>query len=362
MPAQKRRALTLTELIILLVMLALLAPAVLRSSSRSREIANRVKCGSNLRMIGTGILLYANENKGNYPRTMYKPDAPPTQYTGVHAANPFGPGGPAFNDVTAALFLLMRTQEIESERFVCPTTDRVPWDFGGPGKTPQQVSNFPGEQHLSYSYANPYPDRAAINKGYKVNTTLGAEFAVAADMNPGQGGGFDATAPKSASAPPAQMKQANSRNHGGDGMNVLYGDGHVDFVINPFVGVLRDNIYTVSGGGTEPDIDPTSSTIVGVPTWAGDNVLLPAATATPAFAGAASAKAFNRVLVIGGVLFLVIVGAVLLVVLTRKPKPAMNPYGGGYPNQPPIYAAPYDAGNPAQPPPPGRGPPPLPPR
>jgi hypothetical protein len=343
-----RRALTLTDLVILLAMMVLLAPAVLRSSQRSREIANRVKCGSNLRMIGQAILLYANENKGNYPRTMYQIDAPPTQYTGVQAPNPFGSSGPSPNDVTAALFLLIRTQDIESERFVCPSTDRVAWDFGGPGKNAQQVSNFPGEQNLSYSYANPYPGRAAIDRGYKSNHTVGAEFGVAADMNPGKGGGFDATLPKSHSAPVAQMKQANSRNHGGDGQNVLYGDGHVDFVQNPFVGVYRDNIYTVSGGGNEPNVNPTSATIVGLPVWQGDSVLLPVATITPMAAGAAATKTINMVLIIAGVMFLVAVGVVLLVVFTRKPKTAPAMYGGP------------DAG---PPPPVSRGgPPPLPPR
>ena len=40
--------------------------------------------------------MYANENKGNFPRMVYDPTtaATPTEYTGWQAANPFGPGGP----------------------------------------------------------------------------------------------------------------------------------------------------------------------------------------------------------------------------------------------------------------------------
>jgi prepilin-type processing-associated H-X9-DG protein len=40
------------------------------------------------------------------------------------------------------------------------------------------------------------------------------------------------------------MKQANTNNHDKDGQNILYGDGHVAWESNPFVGTNRDNIYT----------------------------------------------------------------------------------------------------------------------
>ena len=39
-------------------------------------------------------------------------------------------------------------------------------------------------------------------------------------------------------------KLANSNNHAKKGQNVLYGDGHVDFVTDVFVGRNQDNIYT----------------------------------------------------------------------------------------------------------------------
>ena len=48
------------------------------------------------------------------------------------------------------------------------------------------------------------------------------------------------------------MKLANSNNHDKDGQNILYGDGHVAWESNPFVGTNRDNIFTyatnTSGG------------------------------------------------------------------------------------------------------------------
>ena len=44
------------------------------------------------------------------------------------------------------------------------------------------------------------------------------------------------------------MRLANSNNHDKDGQNILYGDGHVAWESNPFVGVNRDNIYTTADG------------------------------------------------------------------------------------------------------------------
>jgi prepilin-type processing-associated H-X9-DG protein len=48
----------------------LTAGVLLPSLTRARMTANMVKSASNLRQIGQAMLLYANENKGKYPRTM----------------------------------------------------------------------------------------------------------------------------------------------------------------------------------------------------------------------------------------------------------------------------------------------------
>src|SRR4051812_37435343 len=101
-----RRGVTFTDLIIVLVLVALLVPVLFQASYRFAETAYRVKCGSNLRQIGQAMMLYAVDNRGEYPRTVYQAGVSPTQFTGVYAPNPFGAGGPAPNDVTAALFLL----------------------------------------------------------------------------------------------------------------------------------------------------------------------------------------------------------------------------------------------------------------
>jgi prepilin-type processing-associated H-X9-DG protein len=281
---RRGRGFTLIDLLMVVLIVCMLSGMVFSAGAlaRSRETANRVKCASNLRMIGQACMLYANENRGAYPRTLYKVGEAVTQYTGVDSKDPFAKeGAPKANDVTSPFFLLIRTQDITPVCFVCPSTDATAAKWEG-ATSAQDFSNFKSEENLSYSYANAYPDAKAINAGYKLNATASAEFAIAADMNPGTFGESDVTpakGPRDETAPVANMRKANSMNHRGDGENILFGDGHVEFNTTPFAGVKRDNIYTVSG--STDGSKTTSDKIAESPAWAGDSVLLPAATTNP---------------------------------------------------------------------------------
>jgi prepilin-type processing-associated H-X9-DG protein len=139
---------------------ALMVSVLLPALNRARETANRVKCASNLRIIGQAMLLYSNDHKGQYP-----PD----------------------------LGTLLRTQEITIDVFVCPSGDN---------QVPPQVRNGGIDQMVQWVNAN--GDYVYLGAG-KNNQSPADEPLV----------------------------YEKPHDHGGDGMNLLYGDGHVEFQTMP---------------------------------------------------------------------------------------------------------------------------------
>ncbi|HYE20224.1 MAG TPA: hypothetical protein VEA69_17380 [Tepidisphaeraceae bacterium] len=309
----RRQAFTFTDLVVCLIMAALILAMGVNAVHKARDGGPRTQCASVLRQIGTAMVLYANANNGAFPRTRYAPG--PTvafaQYTGASAADPFAPDGPQPNDVTASPYLLLRTQGLPAYAFMCPSTTTIE-----PAPEPLlAASNFAGGRYLAYGFAVMYPDAAAVRSGYKWDSTLNADFAIGGDMNSGD----PALSTLTPTSPRDQIERANSRNHGGQGQNVLFGDGHVEWADTPFVGVNKDNIYTTVLPPTGNHFPPqTSATIVGPPGWRGDTVLLPIATVDPGSTHRPEKSSWTSPIVIGASVVLVVATSVITYVARRR--------------------------------------------
>lgn len=260
----------LRNVIVLLLVLGigLCFLSVMLSSAGSRELPVRGVCSANLKGIGTSFATYANENMGVCPIALHKPATQPgwgevtyaPKKIGLHRGQSGQPqaGQSTVNDtelsVTRNLWTLVRLNFSSPKSFTCPASKDKPNDED----VPQDFWDFRKYTENSYGYQVPYGQEG------QPHDQMSASMAIAADRGP-YGAAMEA-GKRHPGVPTANLKSTpedwerwNSPNHGGEGQQALYGDGHAEFRNKPTAGEQDDNIYTRwsdASGGFAPGGDP----------------------------------------------------------------------------------------------------------
>ncbi len=252
---------TIWELLCIILIIFFLAAIMMPSLSKVKKISTRVVCGTNLKGLGTAVSVYANDYDDWFPRLPGQGEWSRKLGFAYDMEKPqFGEGGTQHRTgrtISASWYLLVRQADVSPKSFVCSESNQTAfgyqyyssseditrfWDFG---EDPYK--------HVSYSMHNPYGRFPA--KGSR-----SASFAYAGDMSPWFEDGdivppnrsnrewwrnvaLFSTVSDSFSAR-EQIMQANSMLHNREGQNVMFADGHLEYVKSSDVGVKHDNIYT----------------------------------------------------------------------------------------------------------------------
>ena len=280
----RRKGFTLIELLVVVAIIALLISILLPSLARAREITKRAVCASNLRGLGKGMKVYANENFDWFPASPFAEATVTPQYNEMSVSFVTRMSYNLMSQVTSdwnmyvhpsrSLFMLVISGTCTANQFICPSAgdnqDDMRNRINNQEVAAQPGTNrfdFRGYSFLSYGFQLPYGPRAKPNEGLDPRMALCADkgpyftagqtsdngFTIpdAYANNSGAGGqmiqlpgdiGGDAASILKADS--EKWRPYNSRNHSQEGENVMYLDSHVDFAKRPIAGVNFDNIYT----------------------------------------------------------------------------------------------------------------------
>ena len=267
-----RKGITPIELVVVIVVTTLLLAVLTPGLNRSRQLAVRLLCETNLRGIGSAIATYARGNDGEFPKSG-GPDAVwsnlgtlgPEWRTGKPEEDTFF-GDPPKATVSSCLYLLVKYRYAPPKQFVCKGDSGAIvfglgkfrfsaavnsiydcWDFGGDSDL------YPGAC-CSYSYNMPFtieefrPERGGDIINFCIDETSSEASPVCADRNPYLDENVKVEPPG-----------GNCAAHAWEGQNVLYKDLHASFEDDPRVGIGEDNIYTyadnaaIAMGGSDPE-------------------------------------------------------------------------------------------------------------
>ena len=280
------RGFTLIELLVVISIIALLIAILLPALAKARELANRAVCSVNVRSLIQSMIIYAQDNSQMFPTAMGNTSTaaydnnPGLTSTSSNYATPTAAAQYLFssgntNEVAsplASMWLLALNGQMTVKSFICPSDPYA--------TQPSELYNASSDYYTNFgvvnntvstsgvgggeSYSIDFPwlisngNLATIGGWWMNNTT--SDLPLAADMAPAN----DNTGGTLARDPLLPLGNTygdyifNSGNHAGDGQNVGFGDDHVVWENNPYVGENSDCIYSYSNSAA-----PNSPTLGG---------------------------------------------------------------------------------------------------
>lgn len=192
----------------------------------ARERSYQERCAEQLKLISQGLFDYSQDN-GRMPSVTLASGSPWWQV---------GYQGEENYSNTRSVWLLASKGYVTPDKFVCPGR----WQAMTPPEIEDyelaNLRDFPSKTHMNYS------PRVCSDK---MPQLVDAQTVLMADTNPlcediptDYSRGFDVHLN-------GDLLQTNSRNHNGQGQNILTGDGAVTFSTNRTWGANLDDIYSL---------------------------------------------------------------------------------------------------------------------
>ena len=236
-----KRGFTLIELLVVIAIIAILAAILFPVFARAREAARKTSCLSNMKQIGTGMMMYAQDYDEIMP-------------SGVFATQPAGIWGtPAWNDYGwCYIFTLLDPYTKNTGIYGCPSTQAT---VVGPVGRQMKVSY--GYSEYLYNIGFGHASLAALgsNQYGVASIAILADSRFAGIFNDWDNGGTNnATYPNNFLA---RVALANGTTPRHEGSNFLYADGHAKF--SPTNGIVCPQPN--GAAGQKPLVNPNAPLI-----------------------------------------------------------------------------------------------------